>query len=118
MKSHCVCNFSSPVPGVATGVNRELTTLADIVPAMCALAGIAAPSDMRGVNVFGGFARSFVTGELRYGTAEREGRMLRTKRYKYIRFNFGVRPEQLFDLEFDPGETINLASRGENTRRT
>ena len=50
--------------------------------------------------------------ELRYGTTEREGRMLRTKRYKYIRFNSGARAEQLFDLEFDPGETFNLASRG------
>ena len=99
-------------PGVATGLNGELTTLADIVPTMCALAGIAAPPDMRGVNVCGGFARPFVTSELRYGTAEREGRMLRTKRYKYIRFNSGARAEQLFDLELDPGETFNLASRG------
>jgi len=99
-------------PGVATGVNGELTTLADIVPTMCALAGIPAPQDMCGVNVATGFERPFVTSELRYGTAEREGRMLRTKRHKYILFNSGARAEQLFDLETDPGENFNLASRG------
>lgn len=102
-------------PGVAAGVTGTLTTLADIVPTMSALAGIAAPPDMRGVNVCGGFARAFVTSELRYGSAEREGRMLRTKRYKYIRFNSGARAEQLFDLELDPGETFNLASRAGST---
>jgi arylsulfatase A-like enzyme len=99
-------------PGVAQGVNGELTTLADIVPTMCALAGIAPPADVRGVNVCGGFSRPFVTSELRYEVAGREGRMLRTKRYKYVRFNSGARAEQLFDLELDPGETFNLARRG------
>lgn len=102
-------------PGIAPGVNGELATLADIVPTMCALAGITAPADMRGVNVCGGFSRPFVTSELRYGAAEREGRMIRTKRYKYVRFNSGARPEQLFDLETDPGETFNLASRAGGT---
>ena len=141
-------------PGVAIGVNGELTTLADIVPTMCALAGIPAPEDARGVNVRTGFARPFVTSELRYGTDEREGRMLRTKRYKYNTLQLrraprtvvrsrslsgienalrrinalrgilhlqSVRkllipgsPKSIPDtlLEFDPGETINLASRG------
>ena len=64
------------------------------------------------MNVCGGFSRAFVTSELRYGSAEREGRMLRTKRYKYVRFNSGARAERLFDLETDPGETFNLARRG------
>ena len=98
-------------PGIAAGVNGELTTLADIVPTMCALAGIAAPADMRGVNVSRVFSRPFVASELRYEVAEREGRMIRTKRYKYVRFNSGARAEQLFDLEADPGETFNLARR-------
>lgn len=98
-------------PGIAAGVNGELTTLADIVPTMCALAGIAAPSDVRGVNVSREFSRPFVASELRYEVAEREGRMIRTKRYKYVRFNSGARAEQLFDLEADPGETFNLARR-------
>ena len=35
--------------------------------------------------------------------------MLRTQRYKYVVHNTGKRPEQLFDLWLDPGETRNLA---------
>jgi arylsulfatase A-like enzyme len=50
-----------------------------------------------------------VFSELRYGGPEREGRTVRTERYKYIVFNSGARPEQLFDLTTDPGETVNLA---------
>jgi choline-sulfatase/glucosamine-6-phosphate deaminase len=100
-------------PGVAAGVDHSLVTLADLVPAMCGLAGVRPPEDARGVNVLApDAAREFVTSELRYGAAEREGRMLRTRRYKYVRFNSGARPEQLFDLETDPGETYNLARRG------
>jgi len=99
-------------PGVARGVSGELATLADIVPTLCALAGIGAPADVRGGNLLRGVERDFVASELRYGDAGREGRMIRTKRYKYVRFNSGARPEQLFDLETDPGETFNLARRG------
>jgi hypothetical protein len=54
-------------------------------------------------------ARKFVVSELRYGDEKREGRMLRTSRHKYVVFNGGARPEQLFDLTLDPGETQNLA---------
>jgi arylsulfatase A-like enzyme len=99
-------------PGVDTGVSDQLATLADIVPTICALAGIGAPPDMRGVNVLHSAPRDYVVSQLRYGAAEREGRMLRSSRYKYVRFNSGARPEQLFDLELDPGETFNLAARG------
>ena len=35
--------------------------------------------------------------------------MLRTQRYKYTAFSEGTNPEQLFDLQEDPGETTNLA---------
>ncbi|MCX6617336.1 MAG: choline-sulfatase, partial [Acidobacteria bacterium] len=56
--------------------------------------------------------RTFVVSELsEYDEKQRQGRMLRTARYKYIVFNGGRRPEQLFDLQFDPGEVCNLAGR-------
>jgi arylsulfatase A-like enzyme len=58
-----------------------------------------------------GLSRPFVVSELsEYGKKDRQGRMLRTRRYKYVVFNGGARPEQLFDLELDPGETQNIAS--------
>ena len=43
----------------------------------------------------------------------RQGRMLRTDRYKYVVFNGGKRPEQFFDLELDPGEMRNLVGQSE-----
>lgn len=98
-------------PGIEQRIDRSLATLADILPTMCAVAGLPAPADTRGVNLLAPPERTFVASELRYGAAEREGRMLRTKRYKYVCFNSGARPEQLFDLVSDPGETFNLARR-------
>jgi arylsulfatase A-like enzyme len=38
-----------------------------------------------------------------------EGRMVRSDRYKYVVFDWGSNPEQLFDLREDPGEMENLA---------
>jgi len=37
------------------------------------------------------------------------GRMVRTGRYKYVTYQWGRYREQLFDLERDPGEMVNLA---------
>lgn len=37
------------------------------------------------------------------------GRMLTSKRYKYIVYSQGKNPEQLFDLQNDPGEMTSLA---------
>lgn len=39
--------------------------------------------------------------------------MLRTARYKYNCYNAGARPEQLFDLQRDPGENFNLVASSE-----
>ncbi len=103
-------------PGIPAGKrDAGLTSLLDILPTLCDYAGIPAPREARGRSLRplfegGAWERPFVAAELRYGSVEREGRMIRTPRYKYVRFNSGARPEQLFDLEFDPGETRNLVS--------
>jgi arylsulfatase A-like enzyme len=89
---------------------RALTTLADIFPTFCDAAGIAAPREARGVSLLKPLPDRFVVSELRYASPDWDGRMLRTARYKYVAFNNGARPEQLFDLELDPGETVNLAA--------
>ena len=60
------------------------------------------------------FDREFVVSELaHFGGDDRQGRMLRTQRFKYVAFNGGARPEQLFDLQLDPGEVNNLAYKPE-----
>ena len=37
------------------------------------------------------------------------GRMVRTERFKYVAYSWCAHREQLFDLEADPGEMVNLA---------
>lgn len=100
-------------PGVEPGVSDQLTSLLDIVPTFCDLAGVAVPGEVRGLSLRKGTERKYVVSELRYQTAARDGRMVRSGRYKYVVFRTGANREQLFDLEFDPGEIHNLAGRPE-----
>ncbi len=97
-------------PGIKSSHrNRDLVTLMDILPTFCDFAGIPAPANARGASLRQPQQRNYITSHLRFDSEQREGRMLRTERYKYIAFNQGQRPEQLFDLYYDPGETRNLA---------
>jgi choline-sulfatase len=43
-----------------------------------------------------------------------DGRMLHTGRYKYTAYASGAHPEELFDLQEDPGELRNLAEAPEH----
>lgn len=99
--------INSPVSGV------------DIMPTICDFAGIQPPADTVGASlksVLEGQASApdrrhgdFVVteiGSLRH-KIEETGRMVRSERYKYIRY-FGDKDEQLFDMANDPGETKNL----------
>jgi arylsulfatase A-like enzyme len=97
--------------------SHTLVSGLDVLPTICDYARVAPPAGMRGVSLRPAIAgksldRPFVVSELSvYGGPDRQGRMLRTKRHKYVVFNGGARPEQLFDLELDPGEVYNLVSR-------
>ncbi|MEX2261829.1 MAG: sulfatase-like hydrolase/transferase [Bryobacteraceae bacterium] len=101
------------------GVRDEETLVSglDVLPTICDYAGVPPLEGVRGSSLRAPVEgrpldRSFVVSELAdYGGEAREGRMLRTARYKYVVFNGGRRPEQLFDLQLDPGEVHNLARR-------
>ncbi len=110
-----------PLVVAGKGVERQgvvdssaLVSGADVVPTLCDYAGIPAPSPVTGRSLrpvvrAHGWDRQFVVSELAdLGFPDRQGRMLRTARHKYVVFNGGERPEQLFDLELDPGEVSNL----------
>jgi len=88
----------------------HLTSGMDIMPTLCAYAGIAPPAhtrgkDLRGVVENGTPAHDFVVAEV----AGNLGRMVRSERYKYIAYA-GDSTEQLFDMKNDSGETRNLAA--------
>jgi arylsulfatase A-like enzyme len=80
----------------------------DLIPTMCDFAGIPVPEKLKGRSVRP-LAEGKETASWRETlVTESEGaRMLRSARYKYVRYSAGS--EQLMDLEVDPGEMINLA---------
>jgi len=95
----------------------HLVSGVDLLPSLCDYADIGAPEGIDGQSVRPVIenpalpGRSHVVTELQpfLDDETKEGRMIRTARYKYIAFSHGQRPEMLFDLESDPGETENLA---------
>lgn len=99
----------------AGAVDDRLVSGIDVVPSLCDWAGIDCPP-VTGTSLSplvqdaDAPGRPFVVTQLYPDTKDLalQGRMLRTPRYKYIAFSHGARPELFFDLENDPGETINL----------
>ncbi|MBI1373078.1 MAG: sulfatase-like hydrolase/transferase [Phycisphaera sp.] len=114
-------------PGVVQhGVSDQLVnTGVDIMPTLCDFAGVKPPADLPGMSLKGDATgnadatpkRSFiVVSDYMAQGAKANGvdphphsRMLRTARYKYWVLDQGDPRELLFDMEKDPGETINLA---------
>ncbi len=98
-----------------------VSTGIDLMPTILGAAGLEGPAGpVRGQSLeplargsSAGSSRRYVVSETTFGRGRDDGvsgRMLRTKRYKYIVYNTGSGREQLFDLEVDPGETNNLAA--------
>ena len=91
----------------------------DIIPTICDYAGIEAPDGLRGRSVRSiaetGAAdewRNQLVVETYFGESQTKtrGRALRTNRYKYTVYSFGMYREQLTDMENDHGEMVNLAA--------
>lgn len=96
----------------------------DLMPTLCDLAGIHPRKQSRGTSLkklittgitpenreYIVVSDRLVQGDTINGCKpEPEGRMLRTKRFKYWIYNEGEQRETLYDLQNDPGEMINLA---------
>ncbi len=109
--------FSHPgnIPASTSNVNT-LSSGIDILPTMCDYTSVPCPA-VTGISL-----RPFINhAELQGRTClvsefhpdssnlDLQGRMARSERHKYVAFSHGTNPEQLFDLESDPGEKINLA---------
>ena len=103
-------------PGVADG--RLVSMNLDLLPTFCDFAGVELQEELRGRSL-----RQFVMADADSNRAKQLhpfvvtetklfdnvlGRALTTGRLKYIVYSAGKRPEQLFNLENDPGEMNSL----------
>lgn len=106
-------------PGQAGSVDKTHNVIGmDLMPTFLDYAGVAAPASLRGKSL-----RPLVEGkpfaERDYVAAESfdpEARLIRTSRYKYVRYALGENREQLFDLENDPHELKNLIADASLTK--
>ncbi len=98
--------------------SQRLVSGLDLLPTLCAVAGATPPEGIEGRSLLSLLSSSdqtihdYVISELQPDPEHRDlgGRMLVTPRCKYCAFSEGARPELLFDLAADPGETHNLAT--------
>lgn len=96
------------VPGKSPGIVEDMVSHVDIFPTILSLCGIEAASDSPCGSSFAGvldgkpFDRPYVSVYSEYGAV----RMLRNRRYKYVR-NYINGDDLFFDLETDPGEENN-----------
>ena len=82
----------------------------DLIPTLCDFAGIDPPPELPGRSVkLLSEGRSPDAWRSSLVVESQSGRMVRTDRYKYNRYDTGAHREQLIDLEEDPGEMVNLA---------
>lgn len=95
----------------------EPTSLADVFPTLCGLAGACVPDGLDGIDLSAAlYGENCPALEQRPGVitealaprwgAGTEFRMVRTPRHKYVAFRDA--PDVAFDLEKDPGEQHNL----------
>jgi arylsulfatase A-like enzyme len=114
-----VTQFGKTPAGVVD--SDHLVSGLDVLPTMLDYAGTAIPSACQGRSlkpVVEGRTtgwRDFVVTELAIDPRDpvKQGRMLRTARYKYNVYGCGARNEQFFDLNADPGEMTSLISKPE-----
>ena len=91
----------------------------DLLPTVCDYASISPPPDLPGRSLRPLLEDSSVsdwreeliveTWPFQGDPGRTLGRMLRTREYKYVVYGWGRHREQLFDLNTDPGEMVNLA---------
>lgn len=108
------------VKGRSQLIEEPLVSLLDLLPTLCDYAGIPAPRGLLGKSMMPWLLgekpsdwHRYVVSEwhTEWGYTVSPGRMVRTDRYKYTRYLEGS-GEELYDLEEDPGEKINLARYG------
>ena len=102
--------YGGEIPAGRVNKDNLVNIGLDIVPTCCDFAGVDAPAGLLGVSQRGAAesrpdapTHPFVVSE------NGNGRMLKTKQWKYTVYRAGTNRESLVDLEGDPGEMKNLS---------
>lgn len=130
---------STRVPLVITQKGRTPTgvcdvlaqTGVDLIPTLCDFAGVTPPRDLPGRSLKACALGRSSTLDRPYVVAENrmvqcapvdgvllnpDGRMLRSRRYKYCLYSLGTQRESLVDMQLDPGEMHNLTRKAEHRK--
>lgn len=100
-------------PGIVPGQTSELVYLHDLFPTICEAVGLALPEGIEARSLLP-FARGQPARgrEVLVFAYRNEQRAVRAGRWKLIRYQVGGKETvQLFDLESDPGELVNVADQ-------
>lgn len=113
--------FAGPgIEGADRAVGGALVSNLDLLPTLCAYAGVEAPPGLWGRNLLpwlegerSNSPHPYVVSEwhTEWGFTISPGRMLRTPRCKYVRYLEGEErglSEELYDMQADPGEMRTL----------
>jgi N-acetylglucosamine-6-sulfatase len=104
---------------------RQMVLNIDLAPSLLALAGIAPPTDMQGQSVVPILEKATTPGRTAWlyehfpvfpipipGITA-----IRTEHYKYVEYQKGLRPTELFDLKEDPREKTNLINTPQGAKQ-
>jgi choline-sulfatase len=116
--THVPLVFAGPgVVNPGRSVSDALVSLLDLFPTLCDAAGLKPPQKLWGKSLMPwignpsmeGTPHSYLAGEwhTEWGFTIEPGRMIRTPKYKYMRYIEG-NGEELYDMQNDPGETITI----------
>ncbi|MCK5700743.1 MAG: sulfatase-like hydrolase/transferase, partial [Cyclobacteriaceae bacterium] len=102
-------------PGLQAGVNIDaLVYLPSIYPTTCEMAGITVPQTVDFPSLNGIIdGKEEVVHDAIFGNYRHFQRMVRTEKYKLILYPH-IGKQQLFDLENDPEEMVNLFENSDN----
>ena len=109
------------VPGQAGGTTATLTELMDLYPTLAELAGLAVPGHMQGKSLTPVLKDAAADlGDVAISQYKRRGAFgysMRTARYRYTEWvtdDGRVAYRDLYDMDEDPGETVNIGALPEN----
>jgi iduronate 2-sulfatase len=83
--------------------------LVDLFPTLAELCGVALPGDLSGLSLVPQLRSVDAAGRTAAFSMVRDGRSIRTGRWRYTEWKGGADGVELYDHSRDPGETRNLA---------